>query len=71
LRPGEKLFEELLADADSTIPTAIAQLRVARLESRDISVMDLLRRAAASDPLSDQEIREQLMQVVPEYKPAP
>ena len=71
LRPGEKLFEELLADADSTIPTAIAQLRVARLESRDISVMDLLRRVAVSDALSDQEIREQLMQVVPEYKPAP
>ncbi|MBL8307472.1 MAG: polysaccharide biosynthesis protein, partial [Rubrivivax sp.] len=31
LRPGEKLYEELLADADDTLPTAVPRLRVARL----------------------------------------
>lgn len=31
LRPGEKLFEELLADADSTVPTRLKALRVARI----------------------------------------
>ena len=31
LRPGEKLFEELLADGDDTLPTAVPRLRVARL----------------------------------------
>jgi FlaA1/EpsC-like NDP-sugar epimerase len=33
LRPGEKLFEELLADADTSVPTAVPRLRVARLEA--------------------------------------
>jgi FlaA1/EpsC-like NDP-sugar epimerase len=69
LRPGEKLFEELLADADATIPTSVHQLRIARLESRQDSVADLLRRAAEPDALSDAEVREQLMRVVPEYRP--
>ena len=31
LRPGEKLFEELLADNDTTVPTGCAGLRMARL----------------------------------------
>lgn len=31
LRPGEKLFEELLADADTTLPTASPHLRLAKL----------------------------------------
>ena len=31
LRPGEKLFEELLADADQTLPSAHPRLRIAQL----------------------------------------
>ena len=69
LRPGEKLFEELLADADATIPTAIAQLRIAKLESRESTVAELLRRAAEPEAMSDADVRERLMRVVPEYKP--
>ena len=34
LRPGEKLFEELLADSDTSEPTAVRGLRVARLPER-------------------------------------
>jgi len=70
LRPGEKLFEELLADADDTLPTSIAQLRIARLESRETSIAGLLRRAAEPDSLSDEAVRAELMRVVPEYQPA-
>jgi FlaA1/EpsC-like NDP-sugar epimerase len=70
LRPGEKLFEELLADADATIPTAIRQLRIARLESRESSVEQLLRRVADAEALDDGQVRDLLMRVVPEYKPA-
>ena len=70
LRPGEKLFEELLADADATIATAIRQLRIARLESRVSSVGDLLRRVGEPEALDDVQVRELLMRLVPEYKPA-
>ncbi|MBI3345963.1 MAG: polysaccharide biosynthesis protein [Burkholderiales bacterium] len=35
LRPGEKLYEELLADADLTLPSVRAGLRVARLNDSD------------------------------------
>ena len=71
LRPGEKLYEELLADADATIPTSIAQLRVARLEARAVEVHSLLNLAqgvGAATP--DASIRDALRQVVPEYRPA-
>lgn len=68
LRPGEKLYEELLADSDSTIPTSIRQLRVARLESRQVSVGELLARASATEMMSDADVREQLALVVPEYQ---
>ena len=70
LRPGEKLFEELLADADATIPTSIRQLRIARLESRVSPVADLLRRAATPEAMSDDDVRDALMRVVQEYRPA-
>jgi FlaA1/EpsC-like NDP-sugar epimerase len=69
LRPGEKLYEELLADADATIPTAIAQLRIAKLESRESSIAELLQRAAEVGAMSDAEVRDDLMRVVPEYRP--
>jgi FlaA1/EpsC-like NDP-sugar epimerase len=32
LRPGEKLFEELLAHDDETLPTAVPRLRIAKLQ---------------------------------------
>jgi FlaA1/EpsC-like NDP-sugar epimerase len=31
LRPGEKLYEELLAESDTTLPTTVPRLRIARL----------------------------------------
>nr|WP_295085612.1 nucleoside-diphosphate sugar epimerase/dehydratase [uncultured Roseateles sp.] len=48
LRPGEKLFEELLADSDSTVPTGISRLRIACLVQQNAEIerlMALLRRA--------------------------
>ncbi|MET0383723.1 MAG: nucleoside-diphosphate sugar epimerase/dehydratase [Burkholderiaceae bacterium] len=70
LRPGEKLFEELLADADATIATPIARLRIARLQSRDTPIADLLRRAPAFDGMADAQVRAELARVVPEYRAA-
>jgi FlaA1/EpsC-like NDP-sugar epimerase len=70
LRPGEKLFEELLADADSTLSTPVARLRLAKLEERGQSIMDLLMLVAASTTaLGDGDIRDALARAVPEYRP--
>ena len=72
LRPGEKLFEELLADADSTLPTSVAALRVARLETRTAPLDELL--ATARAPLRSGDdfvaLRQALARLVPEYRAA-
>ncbi len=71
LRAGEKLFEELLADADNTLPTAVTGLRVARLAGPLGSVADLL----AWDPdvatRDDEAVRAWLRARVPEYAASP
>jgi FlaA1/EpsC-like NDP-sugar epimerase len=72
LRAGEKLFEELLADADTTLATAVPALRLARLESRGTSIGELMATAlAASGQREDAEsVQQRLAQVVPEYRAA-
>jgi FlaA1/EpsC-like NDP-sugar epimerase len=72
LRPGEKLYEELLADADETLPTPFARLRVARL-ARDgfPSWLEPAQRPAWLSLQRDAEVRAWLRDVVPEYTPAP
>jgi FlaA1/EpsC-like NDP-sugar epimerase len=70
LRPGEKLYEELLADADATLPTRFERLRIARLDDRSADVQALLDWAAARSVASDDEVRERLARLVGEYQPA-
>ncbi|OWQ87654.1 polysaccharide biosynthesis protein [Roseateles aquatilis] len=36
LRPGEKLYEELIADSDKTVQTRIARVRIARLAQANV-----------------------------------
>jgi FlaA1/EpsC-like NDP-sugar epimerase len=70
LRAGEKLFEELLADADSTLATPFRQLRIAQLESRDAPLAELLQLAGTADcALGDAAVRAALAAAVPEYRP--
>jgi len=66
LRAGEKLYEELLADADSTLPTHVARLRVARLSDNVQSVAAWLDRAATDAGSSDATVRLHLRELVPE-----
>jgi FlaA1/EpsC-like NDP-sugar epimerase len=71
LRPGEKLFEELLSDADHTLPSAHPRLRIAQLHQHAgpewmAALMawlqgDFCQRSAA-------EHRQRLAAVVPEYR---
>jgi FlaA1/EpsC-like NDP-sugar epimerase len=71
LRPGEKLYEELLADADATLPTRVERLRIARLhEAGAEGVLELLRWAEGEAPQPDDAVRARLREVVPEYQPA-
>jgi FlaA1/EpsC-like NDP-sugar epimerase len=73
LRAGEKLFEELLADDDTTLPTAAARVRRARLSAQGQAVSELLSWAASSSAQAqdDQQVCEQLTRCVPEFRPSP
>ena len=69
LRPGEKLYEELLADSDTTVPTPFARLRIARLHDdvRRGDVMQWLREAESAAQAGDAAVRAHLRQWVPEF----
>jgi FlaA1/EpsC-like NDP-sugar epimerase len=68
LRSGEKLYEELLADADTSVPTHVAQLRIARLEHRPAQDAPLLELAQRAAPADDEAVRATLERAVPEYR---
>jgi FlaA1/EpsC-like NDP-sugar epimerase len=71
LRPGEKLYEELLADAETTLPTPHPKLRVARAREGDGEmVAGILAWIAGMPAIDDEAVRRQLMAWVPEYRPA-
>lgn len=68
LRPGEKLYEEVLADAEETRETSHPKLRIAR--SREVSddLMQAFKSWLASEEVSDSEVRKQLKKWIPEYQ---
>ena len=70
LRPGEKLYEEVLSNEESTIPTGNAKIRVAKV--REYKRDEVLR---AYDQLAELALAVQIedtvrlmKQVVPEFK---
>ena len=68
LRPGEKLFEELLADADTTLPTVNPRLRRAVLPRGEAPPgLSALLAAAAGTLRDDAEVRQLLHELLPEY----
>ena len=72
LRAGEKLYEELPADTDTTLATAVPALRLARLELRGASIDELIGTVlAASSKRDDPEsVQQGLMRIVPDYRAA-
>lgn len=71
LRPGEKLYEELLADADTTLPTPHPRLRLAQLRGELPAdwMARLLALAADESAAVPAVLRTRLHDLVPEYAP--
>ena len=69
LRPGEKLYEELLADDETTTRTPHPKLRIARArEVPDHLLDELLPWLMQHRVLPDDEVRRDLRRWVPEYQ---
>src|SRR5574340_83445 len=68
LRPGEKLYEELLADDESTLPTPHPKPRVAKARAADIGwYAECLAWLHADDCQTEQAVKHALTKWVPEY----
>ena len=70
LRPGEKLFEELLNNSENTIPTHNKQIMISKLQSTDleqvkIEISKLIEMFYTQDNV---KIVRQLKSIVPEYR---
>jgi FlaA1/EpsC-like NDP-sugar epimerase len=71
LRPGEKLYEELLADNEHTLATAHLKVRAMRaLAAPDPAwVREVLEWLESPQSPDDKSLRAQLAHLVPEYRP--
>ncbi len=70
LRPGEKLYEELLADKENTIPTHHKQILIAKVKEYDFatistSIADLIDLFGKQN---NQSIVKKMKELVPEFK---
>jgi len=71
LRPGEKLYEELLADGEATLPTPHPKLRIAKPSaSPDAQWLADLELWLAVPWRDEAEVKAGLRRWVPEYRPA-
>lgn len=71
LRAGEKLYEELLADNENTVPTHHEKLRIARARAVQNEFEFFLATLSETHThQDDNKVRELLKQWVAEYKPA-
>ena len=73
LRPGEKLYEELIADSDTTLPTRIQQLRLAKLGEMPAQqdLLDWFFEAGGPSDRCRGAVVRGLSRFVPEYKSQP
>jgi FlaA1/EpsC-like NDP-sugar epimerase len=69
LRPGEKLYEELLNDSEKTMPTHHSQILVARVQETDFDRIsaDINTLISLFDKQDNNAIVSKMKQIVPEY----
>ncbi|MDB5014363.1 MAG: polysaccharide biosynthesis protein CapD, partial [Daejeonella sp.] len=70
LRPGEKLYEELLNDLENTVPThhdkiMVAKVREYNFESIQTSINELIQLSCL---YKDRQVVVKMKQIVPEFK---
>ncbi len=70
LRPGEKLYEEVLAADENSLPTPHPKLRIARARPAPADLPDQLAPWLARTTLPDDAtVRAELLHWIPEYRP--
>ena len=71
LRPGEKLYEEVLSSTENTLPSFNKKIRIAKVREYDYAkaaaVIDEL--MAVAESYDDLKIVEKMKEIVPEYVP--
>ena len=70
LRPGEKLYEELLADMEKTLPTSNKKIMIGKIRTQDYSaskdrILDLLKNLNKEN---DWQIVTRMKEIVPEFE---
>jgi FlaA1/EpsC-like NDP-sugar epimerase len=70
LRPGEKLYEELLNDSENTLPTHHDKIMVARTREYDFEMIskEIEVLIALSCKYKDREVVKKMKDIVPEFK---
>jgi FlaA1/EpsC-like NDP-sugar epimerase len=70
LRPGEKLYEELLADDENTLSTPHPKLRIAQARMVSATELNMMQAWISIDmTVADGVVRQSMRQWVPEYTP--
>jgi len=69
LRPGEKIYEELLADGENTKPTYHEKIMIAKTKQLDINDIELKieRLCSANIKMQNLEIVSLMKEIIPEY----
>ncbi len=70
LRPGEKLYEELLNDMENTVPTHHEKIMIAKVREYDFNVLDaqLNELIQLSCEYKDRQVVVKMKEIVPEFK---
>jgi FlaA1/EpsC-like NDP-sugar epimerase len=71
LRPGEKLFEELLSDDEASVPTPHPKLKIAKAKRFDQkSLPKLMKWINTLETLNEKNIKKELRSMLKEYTPS-